>query len=108
MRKAVVLGAGTMGSQVAAHLVGCGLEVALLDMVPAGAADKNALAKRGQDALRKMKPSPLHLAEHAAALRIGNFEDDWGQLKDADWVFEAVVEDLEVKRALLAKVAPAL
>ncbi len=106
IKKAVVLGAGTMGAQVAAHLVGCGLDVALLDLVPEGAADRNALAKKGLDMLRKLKPGPLQLPEDASRLRHGNFEDDWSELKDADWVFEAVVEDLDVKRLLFARVAP--
>ena len=105
IRKAVVLGAGTMGAQVAAHLVAQGLEVVLLD-VPAPPPDRSALAKRALEALGKLKPSPLHLPEHAGLVRTGNFDDDWAQLQDADWVLEAVVEDLEIKRRLLARVAP--
>ncbi|HEX6737777.1 MAG TPA: 3-hydroxyacyl-CoA dehydrogenase NAD-binding domain-containing protein, partial [Vicinamibacteria bacterium] len=108
IKKVVVLGAGTMGAQVAAHLAGQGLEVALLDMVPAGAADRSALARKGLETLKRLKPSPLHLPEQVRAIRPGNFEDDWGLLKDADWVFEAVIEDLEVKKQLFAKVAPAV
>jgi 3-hydroxyacyl-CoA dehydrogenase len=108
IKKAVVLGAGTMGAQVAAHLCGCGLDVALLDVVPTGAADRSALAKKGLDVLRKLKPSPLHLPEDAGRIRPGNFEDHWGELKDADWVFEAVIEDLEIKRRLFEQVAPAV
>ena len=108
IRKVVVLGAGTMGAQVAAHLVAQGLDVALLDMVPPGATDRSQLARRALQTLARLKPSPLHLPEHAALLRPGNFDDDWSELKDADWVFEAVVEDLEVKRALLARVAAAV
>jgi 3-hydroxyacyl-CoA dehydrogenase len=107
IRKAVVLGAGTMGAQVAAHVAAQGIEVALLDLASAGP-DRSALARKGVEALRKLKPSPLHLAEHAAAIRPGNFEDDAKQLADADWVFEAVVEDLEIKRGLLGRLAPAL
>jgi 3-hydroxyacyl-CoA dehydrogenase len=107
IKKAVVLGGGTMGAQVAAHLVAQGLEVALLDVV-AGDGDRSAVAKKAVENLKKLKPSPLHLPEHAAALRPGNFEDDWGQLKDADWVFEAIVEDLEIKRQLFARVAGAV
>ncbi len=65
-----MLGAGTMGAQVAAHVVAQGLEVALLDV--AGAAeDRSAAARKGREALRKLKPSPLHLPEHAALLRRG-------------------------------------
>ncbi|HET8646549.1 MAG TPA: 3-hydroxyacyl-CoA dehydrogenase family protein, partial [Vicinamibacteria bacterium] len=108
IRKVVVLGAGTMGAQVAAHLVAQGLDVALLDMVPPGAGDRSALARKALQTLGRLKPSPLHLPEQAALLRPGNFEDNWGELKDADWVFEAVVEDLEIKRALLARVAAAV
>jgi 3-hydroxyacyl-CoA dehydrogenase len=108
IKKTVVLGAGTMGAQVAAHLAGCGIEVALLDIVPAGSAERSVLAKKALETLRKLKPSPLHLADDLARIRPGNFEDDWGQLKDADWVFEAVVEDLEIKKQLLAKLAPAV
>ena len=94
IRKVVVLGAGTMGAQVAAHLVAQGLEVTLLDVVPAGATDRSVLARKGAETLRKLKPSPLHLPEHAARLRPGNFDDDLArELPDADWVFEAVVED---------------
>ena len=106
MKKVVVLGAGTMGAQVAAHGVAQGLDVALLD-VPGPGPDRSAAARKGRESLRKLKPSPLHLPEHAALLRAGNFEDDLGrELKDADWVFEAVVEDLEVKKQLFARVAP--
>ncbi len=139
IRKAVVLGAGTMGAQVAAHLVAQGIDVALLDMpmtpLPSGAApgpplpsgergrgegqsvargeglsvgSAEGLASRALANLAKLKPSPLHLPEHAALIRPGNFEDDWKELKDADWVFEAVIEDLEIKRQLFAKVAPAV
>jgi 3-hydroxyacyl-CoA dehydrogenase len=108
IKKVVVLGAGTMGAQVAAHAAGAGLEVALLDIVPPAATDRSALAIRALDNLKKLKPSPLHLPGDLARIRPGNFEDDWKQLADADWVFEAVLEDLEVKRQLFARVAPAV
>ncbi len=97
-----------MGAQVAAHLAGQGIEVTLLDIVPAGAADRSVLARKALAGLRKAKPSPLHLPEHADSIRPGNFEDHWDALKEADWVVEAVVEDLEVKRQLLARVVPAV
>jgi 3-hydroxyacyl-CoA dehydrogenase len=109
IRKAVVLGAGTMGAQIAAHLVGCGLEVTLLDLVPPDAGpDRNRLARRALDTLKRLKPAPLHLPEHVERIRIGNFEDDWKELRGADWVLEAVVEDLDVKRRLFARVAKAV
>jgi 3-hydroxyacyl-CoA dehydrogenase len=107
IRKLVVLGAGTMGAQVAAHAAGQGLEVVLLDL-PSPAPDRSALARKGIEALRKLRPSPLHLPEHVALVRPGNFEDDGAALAEADWVFEAVVEDVEVKRRLFARVAAAV
>jgi 3-hydroxyacyl-CoA dehydrogenase len=88
-------------------VAGQGLEVVLLDL-PSPAPDRSAIARKGLETLRKLKPSPLHLPEHLAAIRAGNFEDDLTLLADADWVFEAVVEDLEVKRQLFARVAPAV
>ena len=93
-----------MGAQVAAHAAGQGLEVVLLDL-PSPAPERSALARRGLETLKKLRPSPLHLPEHAALIRPGNFEDDWSSLEDADWVFEAVVEDVEVKRQLFSRVA---
>jgi 3-hydroxyacyl-CoA dehydrogenase len=108
VQKTVVLGAGTMGAQVAAHLVASGIDVVLLDLVPPALAagdDRSGLARRAVAGLARIKPSPLHLPEHAARIVPGNFEDDWTQLEDADWVLEAVVESLEVKRQLLARVA---
>src|SRR5262249_34218327 len=107
IRKAAVLGAGTMGAQVAAHLAGCGLDVVLLDMASPGP-DRSAIARKGLEVLRKLKPSPLHRAEDLAFIRPGNFDDDLGLLAGAEWVFEAVVEDAEIKRKLYARVAPAL
>src|SRR6185295_9081416 len=94
-----------MGAQVAAHLAGVGLDVALLDLVPKDVPDRSVLAKKALVNLSRLKPSPLHLATDPAQIRPGNFEDDWALLKDADWIFEAVLEDLEVKRSLLARVA---
>src|SRR6185295_15604405 len=86
IKKVAVLGAGTMGAQVAAHVAGQGLEVVLLDLA-SPAPDRSAIARKGLDALRKLKPSPLHLPEHLAAIRAGNFEDDLALLAEADWVF---------------------
>jgi 3-hydroxyacyl-CoA dehydrogenase len=107
IRKAAVLGAGTMGAQVAAHLAGCGLDVVLLDVAASGS-DRSAPARKGLEALRRLKPGPLHRIEDLSYIRPGNFEDDLGALAGADWVFEAVVEDAEIKRKLYARVAPAL
>jgi len=99
-----------MGAQVAAHLVGSGIDVVLLDIVPGGLGpdqDRSTLARKAIAGLPKLKPSPLHLPGHGALIRAGNFEDDWSALGDADWVFEAVIEDLEIKKQLLSRVAAA-
>jgi 3-hydroxyacyl-CoA dehydrogenase len=97
-----------MGAQVAAHLAGCGLEVALLDLPEGEGEDRSGPARRGLEALRPLKPSPLHLPEDAGLIVPGNFEDDLSQVRGADWVFEAVVEDLAVKKALFESLAPLL
>ena len=110
IRKVVVLGAGTMGAQVAAHLVTAGIDVVLLDIVPKGLGegeDRSVLARKAVAGLKKLKPSPLHLPGDEALIQPGNFEDDWAQLNDADWVFEAVIEDLEIKKQLFSRVAEA-
>jgi 3-hydroxyacyl-CoA dehydrogenase len=106
IRKAAVLGAGTMGARIAAHLANAGVATLLLDMVPGGAssADHNRLAAAGLDAARKSKPAAFFEPALARLVTVGNFDDDLGRLADVDWIIEAVVEDIEIKRALLRKV----
>jgi 3-hydroxyacyl-CoA dehydrogenase len=108
VRRAAVLGAGTMGSRIAAHLANAGIPVLLLDMVPAGEGDRNRLAKSALDALAKARPAAFYEASLAALVTAGNFEDDLGKLSACDWVIEAVAENLAIKTALLARVAPHL
>jgi len=108
VRSAAVLGAGTMGSRIAAHLANAGIPVFLLDMVPAGEGDRSRLAKAALDALAKAKPAAFYEPSLAALLTSGNFEDDLGKLSQCDWVIEAVAENLAIKTALLARVVPHL
>jgi 3-hydroxyacyl-CoA dehydrogenase len=108
VRRAAVLGAGTMGSRIAAHLANAGIPVLLLDMVPAGEGDRGRLAKAALDALAKAKPAAFYEPSLAALLAPGNFEDDLGKLSQCDWVIEAVAEHLAIKTALLARVVPHL
>lgn len=105
IRRAAVLGAGTMGARIAAHIANAGLPVLLLDMAPAQG-DRNSLAATALSNLKKAKPAAFATAAVAANISIGNFEDDVARLKDCDWIIEAVAENLEIKRALLAGVAP--
>ncbi len=108
VRRAAVLGAGTMGSRIAAHLANAGIPVILLDMVPAGEGARNRLAQSGLTALAKAKPAAFYEASPAAMITPGNFEDDLPRLAQCDWVIEAVAENLEIKTALLARVVPHL
>ncbi|MGB9029818.1 MAG: 3-hydroxyacyl-CoA dehydrogenase/enoyl-CoA hydratase family protein [Acidobacteriaceae bacterium] len=106
IRRIAVLGAGTMGSRIAAHIANAGFPVLLLDMAQPG--ETNNLAAQAVEGLKKSRPAALAAPEFAARITIGNFDDDLAKLTDCDWVIEAVAENLEVKRSLLARVAPHL
>jgi len=106
IHKVAVLGAGTMGSRIAAHLANAGVPSFLLDIVPAGAdaGSRNRIALAGIEGARKAKPAAFFEPSLASLVTPGNFEDDLGRVAEVDWIIEAVVEDLEVKRTLLRKV----
>jgi len=99
IRKVAVLGAGTMGARIAAHVANAGLPVVLLD-IPA--------AMPSLDALKKSKPAAFFDPSIAAHITVGNFDDDLGLVKSCDWVIEAVTENLAIKRALISKITPHL
>jgi 3-hydroxyacyl-CoA dehydrogenase len=111
IEKAVVLGAGTMGSRIAAHFANAGLPCILLDVVPpnvpagAPAAERNKIVRAGLEAAKKSKPAAFFTASLADKIAIGNFEDDLARCAEADWIIEVVAENLEIKRSLLARVA---
>jgi len=111
IEKAVVLGAGTMGSRIAAHFANAGLPCILLDLVPpnlpadAPSAERNKIVRAGLEAARKSKPAAFFTAALAERIAIGNFEDDLARCAEADWIIEVVAENLEIKRKLLARVA---
>ena len=107
IQKAGVLGAGTMGARIAAHLANAGLAVVLFD-IPSDGTARSAVAARGLDSLRKAKPAAFYDPAFATRITTGNFADDLTLLSDCDWVIEAVTEDLAIKRSLLEKVAPHL
>jgi 3-hydroxyacyl-CoA dehydrogenase len=108
VRRAAVLGAGTMGSRIAAHLANAGIPVLLLDLIPAGEGDRSRLAKSALDALAKAKPAAYYEASLGALITPGNFEDDLPRLAGCDWVVEAVAENLAIKTELLKRVMPHL
>lgn len=105
IRRVGVLGAGTMGARIAAHVANAGLPVLLLDMVPKDGS-RSSLAAAAVEGLKKAKPAALVGPESATLISVGNFEDDVERLRDCDWIIEAVAENLEIKRSLLARVAP--
>jgi 3-hydroxyacyl-CoA dehydrogenase len=106
IQRVAVLGAGTMGARIAAHIANAGFPVLLLDLVPEGAPDRNGLAARSVESLKKSKPPAFVDPEIASRISVGNFEDDLEKLKTCDWIIEAVAENLDVKRSLLQKAAP--
>jgi 3-hydroxyacyl-CoA dehydrogenase len=108
VRRAAVLGAGTMGSRIAAHLANAGIPSLLLDMVPTGDGSKNRLAEAALANLAKAKPTAFFDPSLASMVTPGNFDDDLPKLKQCDWVIEVVAENLEIKRALLGRVVPHL
>jgi 3-hydroxyacyl-CoA dehydrogenase len=104
VRKAAVLGAGTMGAGIAAHLANAGIPVLLLDIAPQEGDDRNQIVKSLFEAAKKLKPAPFMLASNANLIELGNFSDDISKLKDCDLVIEAVVERLDIKHKLFAEV----
>src|SRR4051812_15073408 len=110
IRKVAVLGAGTMGARIAAHVANAGFPCVLLDIVPPGTpadadkATRNKIVAAGYEAAKKSKPAAFADAAFASLVTIGNFDDDLKLISQCDWVIEAVAENLEIKRALLKKV----
>jgi len=96
-RQAAVLGAGVMGAQIAAHFANAGLRVRLLDV-------SREAARDGLERARKLKPDPFFTADAATLIQTGSFDEDLASIRDADWILEAIVEKLDVKQALLARV----
>src|SRR5215467_13161701 len=106
LRRVAVLGAGTMGSRIAAHLANAGFPVDLLDIVlPDQPAKRNAAALAGIESAAKQKPVAFMTDAAKALITPGNFEDDLGRVSRCEWIVEAVAENLEIKRALWSRVA---
>jgi len=97
IRNVAVLGAGTMGAQIAAHAANAGLLVLLLDVTA-------EQARAGLKGLEKSSPAALYVPEKIRQIDIGSFHEHLGRLQQVDWTIEAVVENLDIKRQLLEKV----
>jgi 3-hydroxyacyl-CoA dehydrogenase len=106
IHKVAILGAGTMGARIAAHFANAGVPALLLDIVPpdADGPARNKIAAAGLEAAKKSKPAAFFAPSLAKLINVGNFEDDLKKLGEVDWIVEAVVENLDLKRALLQKV----
>ena len=117
IRRAAVLGAGVMGSGIAAHLANAGIPVLMLDIVPPTFTDKDAelgltesdprfrnrFALTGLDGIKKSKPAALYSKRFLPLIEVGNFEDDWEKLADCDWIVEVVVERLDIKQQVFGR-----
>ena len=118
IKKAAVLGAGTMGAAIAAHLSNAGIPTLLLDIAPkelSAEHEKKGLPLDAPqvryhivnslfEASKKLKPAPFMLADNANLISLGNFEDDMEKIKDCDFVIEAIVENLDIKHKLFTEV----
>ncbi len=107
IQRAAVIGAGVMGGAIAAHLSNVGIPVLLMD-VPGDGDDRDAVARRGLDRALGASPALFYDKRSARLIDIGNVEDDLEQVRDCDIVIEAIIEQLEPKRALFARLAPLL
>ena len=104
IRKVGVIGAGVMGTGIAAHMANAGLPVVLLDVVPDGANARNVLSDTAVARLLKTNPAPLMHKRNARRIVTGNIEDDLNQLGECDWIIEAIIENLDAKRDLYARI----
>jgi len=118
IRKAAVLGSGVMGSQIAMHMAGIGLEVVLLDIAPkellpeeekkglklSDKVVRNRIVKTAFDSAAKLNPAPLYDKKFASRIQLGNFEDDMNLIAGCDWVIEVVVERLDIKKIVYEQV----
>lgn len=118
IRRVVVLGSGMMGGGIAAHIANAGIPVALLDIVPSALtpeeesrgltlespAVRNRIVLQGLDRVKKSNPAALYADSVLDLIQTGNFEDHWHLVGEADWIIEAVVENLAIKRTLMTRV----
>ncbi len=103
IKQVTVLGSGVMGSGIACHLAGVGVEVLLLDM-PAEGTDRNKTARDHLANAIKSNPSPIYDKAFASRITVGNFEDDLEKIKNSDWVIEVIIERLDIKQSIFEKV----
>ena len=103
IKKVCVIGAGVMGAGIAAQVANAGVPVLLLDILPKEGSDRNAVAKGAVEKMLKTEPAPFMSAKAARLVECGNIEDDLTRVAECDWVVEAIVERLDIKQGLYAK-----
>jgi 3-hydroxyacyl-CoA dehydrogenase len=103
VKKVCVIGAGVMGAGIAAHVANAGIPVLLLDIVPKDATDRDAVAKGAVAKMLKTDPAPFMSKGAAKLVETGNIEDHLDRVAECDWVVEAIVERLDIKQALYAR-----
>lgn len=104
VKRIAVLGAGTMGSRIAAHFANAGIPSLLLDLPSTQGPNRNALARKAIGTALHQRPRAFYIAASAGLIEPGNFDDDLSRIGDCDWVIEAVSEDVAVKRSLWKRV----
>ena len=110
IKKVAILGSGLMGSRIACHFAGIGVQVLLLDMLSpdakpgASKAERNKLVNAALQTALKSNPSPIYTADVPKRITTGNFEDDLSAINTCDWVIEAIVEKLHIKQQLFERV----
>lgn len=104
INKVAVIGAGLMGSGIAAQIANAGVPVVLLDIVPKDAEDRNVIAKGAVEKMLKADPAPFMSKKNAKLIEVGNLEDDIEKISDCDWIVEVVLEDLKIKHATYEKI----
>jgi 3-hydroxyacyl-CoA dehydrogenase len=104
IKKVAVLGSGVMGSQIAAHCINAGLEVVLLDLKSDDPKRPNKTAEESLQKASKMKPAPFGRPDFAHRVEVGNFEDDFDKLKEADWICEVIIERMDIKKDMMSRI----
>jgi 3-hydroxyacyl-CoA dehydrogenase len=103
IKKVAVIGSGVMGAAIAAHVTNAGIPVVLLDIVSKDTNDRSSIAKGAVERLLKTDPAPLMSPRNAKLITPGNLEDDIGLIAECDWTIEAIIENLQIKHDLYAK-----
>ena len=104
IKKVAVLGSGVMGSRIACHFAGIGLQVLLLDIASGDPAKRNKIVNDALATALKSNPSPVYTKDIVKRISTGNFTDDMKDIAGCDWVIEVVIEKLDIKKSIFTEV----